>query len=187
MSKTVGVASLLTGVVKQEVLRYWELVEREYGSVGVKSFDYPNLGFQGGDCEDVKSLGNELQELILQVNSIEIQIHGFDYFTHPNNVIYLKVVPSTELQQFHKKIHNIMAKHCKTVFSYYIPETWVPHVSIAMEDLTLENLKKFQHNFSEYSPLFKQKLSTIALVEFQKSGKGDLLKEWQYKENTLNL
>jgi hypothetical protein len=64
MTVRIGVASLLSGQERDEVFSFWDVFEKKYNSVGVQSFDHPNLGFQGGECSDVDAIKGELSNLV---------------------------------------------------------------------------------------------------------------------------
>ncbi|MFG6147714.1 hypothetical protein [Halobacillus sp. B23F22_1] len=94
MSRTVGVATLLTGKGKQEVLSYWKMFEKDFNSTAVQSFAHPNFGYQGGTCEDAVSLKKDLQQLWAAHHSFDVNVDGFGYFESPSPVIYLKIKKS---------------------------------------------------------------------------------------------
>lgn len=176
MTKTIGLATLLTGQGKQKVLEFWNVFEEEYNSVGVQSFDYPNLGFQGGSCEDINSLIEDLKVLCKKVRSFEFETQGIGYFVDTSNVVYLSVDKKHNLKELHNDLNILMKRHCDKTFKLYEPDNWVPHITLAMQDLSDEDLNEFK---SEYTSLqnFTQEINNIALVEFKTNGNVDLLEK----------
>jgi len=118
MTKTIGIASIMTGNERDEVLRFWNVFETEYNSIGVQSFDHPNIGFQGGSCSDINLLKDELLNLVMSLSPFEVIVEGFGFFEVPSKVVYLNVLKTDELIDIHKKINNSLAKCCGNLFEF---------------------------------------------------------------------
>jgi 2'-5' RNA ligase len=181
MTVTVGIASLLTSEERDEVLRFWNVFEKNYNSVGVRSFDHLNLGFQGASCLSVASLKDELSKLCAKISPFEIKVDGFGFFEAQSKVVYLKVMKTKELIEIHKEINSTLAKCCENLFNFYTPENWVPHITLAMGDLSETSLENFKNRFKDYSPSFNQTISNLALVEFKDNGRVELLHSYEIK------
>jgi 2'-5' RNA ligase len=181
MTVRIGIASLLIGEERDEVLRFWNVFEKNYNSIGVRSFDHPNLGFQGGSCLNIGTLKEELSKLCTKISPFEVIIDGFGFFEAPSKVVYLKVVKSKELIEIHKKINISLTKCCQDLFELYTPENWVPHITLAMDDLSETSFDNFKNKYKDYSPYFKQTISNLALVEFKNNGRVELLHRYDIK------
>lgn len=181
MTVTVGIASLLTDKERDEVLSFWDVFEKDYNSVGVRSFDHPNLGFQGGSCLNVSSLKDELSNLCTKISPFEITADGFGFFEAPSKVVYLKVMKTNELIAIHKDINGALAKCCENLFNLYTPENWVPHITLEMGDLSETSFEEFKNRYKDYSPSFQQTISNLALVEFKNNGRVELLHSYEVK------
>ena len=61
-------------------------------------------------------------------------------FSGVQPVIFIPLVKSPQLIEFHQKIWQRL-KSCGTGISpYYSPDNWVPHISLAYSDVTQENI-----------------------------------------------
>ncbi|MEH7113276.1 2'-5' RNA ligase family protein [Neobacillus niacini] len=181
MTVTIGIASIMTGIERDEVLRYWNVFETEYNSIGVQSFDHPNLGFQAGRCSNIDSLKDELSNLCAALSPFEVIVEGFGFFEAPSKVVYLKVNKTDGLLELHKKINKSLAEYCKDLFEFYTPENWVPHITLAMDDLSETGFNDFKKRYKDYLPSFKQTISNLALVEFKNNGRVELLSSYEIK------
>lgn len=181
MTRTVGIAALLTGEERDEVLRFWNIFKENYNSIGVRSFDHPNLGFQGGSCLNLGSLKDELSSLCTKIPPFEITVNGFGFFESPSKVVYLKVMKTNELIEIHKKVNSTLAKCCENLFDFYTPENWIPHITLAMDDLSETSFESFKNRYKGYSPSFRQTISNLALVEFKNNGRVELLCSYDIK------
>ena len=176
----VGVLSILEGSLKDEVLNLWERFEIQYDSKGVQTFDYPNISFQGGFCDDLDVLKSSLEKAVRMLKPYNIEIDGIGSFDIPTKVIYLKIVPTDELKVVHDMIKNIIVKCCKKVFEQYSPKFWIPHISIAMGDLTVEAFYQAKKDFKDFEFKRKQKISNINIVKVcNDTGKVNLLRSWE--------
>jgi len=65
--------------------------------------------------------------------------------------------------------------------NFYTPENWVSHITLAMDDLNEASFRNFQERYNDYSPSFRQTISNLALVEFKKDGRVELLSSYEIK------
>lgn len=81
--------------------------------------------FEASD-ENLKKITQEIRKTAQDANPLKISIKKFSSFSPVNNVIYLKVEPTEELQELHEKLHSdsLSSK----------PEyTFVPHITIGQK------------------------------------------------------
>mgnify|MGYP003577161004 CR=1 FL=1 len=109
------------------------------------------------------------------LSPFEVIVEGVGFFEAPSKVVYLKVLKTDELIELHKKINNSLAKCCEHLFEFYTPENWIPHITLAMDDLSETGLNNFKERYKDYLPSFKQTISNLALVEFKNNGRVELL------------
>ncbi len=65
------------------------------------------------------------------------------------------------------------------VLEHYQSQRWVPHVTLAMKDLSSSNLQKAKKELVNYNPVFKQTLNTIHLVKLNKTtGRVEIINEY---------
>jgi hypothetical protein len=67
------------------------------------------------------------------------------------------------------------------LFEFNTPEKWVPHITLAMNDLSEISFGNFKERYKDYSPSFKQTISNLALVEFKKDGRVEFLSSYEIK------
>lgn len=83
--------------------------------------------------EDLKKITQEIRRTAQDANPLKISIKKFSSFSPVNNVIYLKVEPTKELQELHVKLHSYTLRSN--------PEyTFVPHITIG------QNLSNDEHS-----------------------------------------
>jgi len=164
MPTTVGVLSILEGPARDEVLRLWKLFETKYDSRAVQTFAYPHLTFHAGGCLDVAALDDALTEFCQIDYPLDVEIDGVGYFELESPVIYLKVLPNPKLLALHEQIGAVMQTHCVSMFESYLPDNWVPHITLAMGDLTPANFQRAWRDLQNTHPQFRTTLSNMHLA-----------------------
>lgn len=170
METTVGILSILEGDLLNEAKRLWKLFETDYGSVGVQSFDYPNVTFQAGHCQNVMQLANEMPTLAQQLEPFEIIVDGLGCFESSGKVIFLRVQLTKELRRVHQAVSAMLGRYCDNLFEDYMLEKWIPHITVAMKDLTAVQFNRAMNDLRDYSPQYRQTLSSLNLVRVLEAG-----------------
>lgn len=165
MEDLVGVLSILQGEMLDEARRLWKLFETEYASKGVQSFDFPNVTFQGGQCRDVSRLRQEFAALARQVPPFEVIIDGLGHFGPNSKVVFLKVQLTDELRRVHQAFTEMLGQYCETLHQSYQLGNWIPHVTVAMKDLTDQEFNRALHDLRDYHPYYRQPIFNINLVQ----------------------
>ena len=61
-------------------------------------------------------------------------------FSGVKPVIFIPLVKSPQLIEFHQKIWQRLESCGTGISPYYNPENWLPHISLAYSDVTQENI-----------------------------------------------
>ena len=161
-----GVVSILEGEAYQEIKKMWRLFEKEYDSKAIQNFPHPHLSFQAGISEDLKTIDAKLNILSSEINPFPITLGGIGTFEKPERVIFLSVTRAETIQRIHKKISDLLQKYCLQTFKFYTPSNWLPHVTLAQGDLTLNQFRKAKKDLENYHPHYKLILHNICLVRW---------------------
>jgi len=182
MRTLVGVASILEGPVLDEARRLWKLFETQYASTGVQSFDYPNLTFQGGLCTDVTALIGALRDACRRLAPFELIVDGLGYFEAPAPTVFMAVRMTEELWHINREMNVLLGRHCEQLFEYYAPEQWMPHITIAMGDLTAGNFERARHDLAGYRPFYRQAIRKLQLVQkHERTGHIEIVQSYPLK------
>ena len=175
--ETIGILSILENRPYKEVKKLWKIFENKYDSTGVQAFDHPNITLQGGKTENLKQLKKCFSEIVPRLKPFEIEVDGYGHFN--KKVIYLKVKKTNNLVRLNKLINQYLEKYCKNLFGYYTPKKWVPHITLAMDDLTEENFERALSELSKNKIQFKQKLHNLCVVKWYPSGEIKIVKKYK--------
>jgi 2'-5' RNA ligase len=173
---TIGILSIIEDRPYKEVKRLWKLFEKQYNSIGVQTFNHPNVTFQGGEVTDIKVLTREFRDLAVEIEPFKIDVDGFGSFD--KRVIYLRVKKSREIARINEVVNQRLKSRCVTVFEEYTPERWIPHITVAMDDLLESEFDRAWSSLSGVKFEFEQKLHNICLVKRYSSGKIKILRKF---------
>lgn len=166
---TIGIPSILENKRYEDVTNLWELFEKGYGSVGVQTFSDPQIAFQGGKTDNLGQLTRDFQEIVSKTKPFGIEVSGVG---HSNRVaIYLKVKKTSGLIRINERINKSVKDRCEDLLPYYVPEHWIPHITLAMDDLTEENFEKAWAELKNSKIEFKQELHNSCVVKWYPDGR----------------
>ena len=176
---TVGLMTILEGPLRDEVLRLWRVFEVDYGSVGVQVFDHPNLTFVGAGTCDLARMLPSLEELSAELPAVELKVRGIDCFHEPDRVVYLGVELSNELAKVHRAVDDLLVRRCDGLARLYRPGSWVPHITLAMGDLTQGAFDDARERLAEYDREYVVVADRISLVQSAPQDQGyEVLGQW---------
>ena len=174
---TIGVVSILEDKPYKTVKELWRLFEKEFDSVGVLTFNHPHITFQAGKTESIRQLKKDFQKFVSNIKPFDIEVNRTRHFN--KKVIYLRVGKTTELIRINKLINQFLKTHCQSLFKYFTPPNWIPHVTLAMDDLTEENFERAWSQLKHSKIKFKQKLHNICIVKWHPDGKIRIAKKYE--------
>lgn len=79
------------------------------------------------------NFSEQLTDLALRSIPIAINLESFGAFNSEQGIIFLAPVVSRALQSFHAQVQQLLIRYSATLNPYYLPDQWVPHVTIAVE------------------------------------------------------
>jgi 2'-5' RNA ligase len=69
-----------------------------------------------------------------------VQTVGLGLFTGPVPVLYLALVKTGMLMKVHDLLWELIGPLATVLNSHYSPDLWMPHITVAYQDLTSDNL-----------------------------------------------
>ena len=173
----IWILSILEDQPYKDVKIFWKLFEKKYRSVGVQIFSHPHITFQGGKTYNLGQLKKDFQKTVSKIKPFEIEVSGIAHFN--KKVIYLKVEKTNNLIELNNLINQFLKEHCKSLLEYYLPKNWIPHICLAMDNLTERDFEKAWDELKDSKFRFKQKLHNICIVKRHPDGKIKIAKKYE--------
>ena len=135
MPARIGAMSLIEGQAREETLLIWEWLEAKYGAKKARLFPHPHITYYYGllGNADTQQIEQGLERIASLFPPMEVTIEGVQVFS--SEVIYLAVRRTPELARLQMLIGDLVEKCGVEPARNYRPGNWVPHVTLAAEDL----------------------------------------------------
>lgn len=140
MAPVAGVISLLDGAEAVRVERLWESMEREFGVPRGFPGAIPHVSYHLGDYPADAPLNARLAALADRKEPFSAQVSGIGIFGGPNPVLYLAVARGPRLAGLHEEVRAALAALGYENNPYYEPDNWLPHITLAQQNLPAEAL-----------------------------------------------
>jgi 2'-5' RNA ligase len=126
-----AVVSLLDVEASTEIRAAWARLESELGLHGVLVMPHPHFSYQVAGGYDRTGVESTLAGLAEEIAPFEIHTNGIATFEGQWPVVYVVVKKDPALQALHLRVWNACLPHAAAPVSYYRPEAWIPHVTLA--------------------------------------------------------
>ncbi len=162
----IGVVSILEGEAYAETKRMWRFFEKEYDSKSIQNFPHPHISYQGGLCEDLRTIDLKLKHLSSEISPFPVTTGEINTFIKPERVIFLSVTRTKTLRVIQTKIDALLQRYCSRTFRFYTPQNWIPHITLAQRDLIPNHFRNAKKDLENYHPRHKLILHNICLVRW---------------------
>jgi 2'-5' RNA ligase len=135
-----GLVSLLPQPFYGMVEQIWDGLEERFGLSGIRVTPLPHFSWNIGEDYPPEALEPAMREVAEIISPLSIRTGGLGIFTGPSPVIFIPVVKSPQLVNAHKIIWDRFQNVAQGLSPYYSPENWLPHISLAYQDVTSANI-----------------------------------------------
>lgn len=135
-----GVVFLLDKAHYAATEQLWAELAEVCGLRGVYVTPYPHFSYHVAQGYTAVELATALQRLTNQAQAFTVTTAGLGVFTGPAPVLYLPVVRTLALSQFHQQVWECLEPLSTGSVSYYQPQAWVPHITLSFGEVPLAKL-----------------------------------------------
>jgi 2'-5' RNA ligase len=163
-----------------EVMHLWRRLHQACGLEGI--FNYPNPHFTWFSIAEVNTERClPLMEAFAQQHvPFRIQTAGLGVFPGETPVLFLPLVKSIELADLHRSLWEQIHPLSQGMREISLPEFWVPHITLAIKDLSRENLSCAIDAVAFDTLQLFIKVDNILLVEHGADEIGDTLGRFSF-------
>jgi len=163
-AEMIGIVSNLEDQLYKDIKKLWALLERKCDCAAFEQYGHPHVSFQAARTSDIRQLKKDFQKLVSQIKPFEIEAGGLMHFDR--KVICLEVRKTQRLLEIHQRINQFLQDQCRGLFEYYVPENWIPHITLAQEAPTMESFEKAWRELKDSTLRFRQRLHNICMVKW---------------------
>jgi 2'-5' RNA ligase len=162
-----ALVAYLNNETEDEFNRLWKyLSENNITQYGAETKNKrPHITIADYENLDKERFVNLLSKFYLDKSKIEISLNILGAFIK-SGTLYLAPTLSTELLYFHKNHHNYFKEFDENENSFYLPEGWIPHCTIASR-LSDDDMMQAYKYCKNHSNINYAKLNEIALIEIE--------------------
>ena len=115
-------------------------------------------------------------------NSAPLTLHtfGLGVFTGAKPVLYLPPVKSIEMIELHEKIWDQVSPLSQDQKLYYSPKLWVPHITLALNDLRDDNLACAINAIAFDTIELFIRISSLAVARYEDKKAGEILEKFMF-------
>jgi 2'-5' RNA ligase len=143
------------------------LGERATGSDGsVAHFLRNSQFFRINDTRhyDEAQLRHLVEQLAHQATPFPLQAGGLALFTGSHPVLYVPIVRTIELSHFHQRVWQAISSVGEGIPPYYEPNSWMPHITLAEQDIQAESLARIMARFFTRELLWEIPIDNLAII-----------------------
>ena len=176
-----ALVSLLESTASSQVQSLWQKLEERCGLRGIKSTPYPHFSWVVAEEYDGDGMDTALDAITHSASPFTIQTSGLGLFTGLEPIIYIVIAKDQRLLEFHKVIWENTKNLGRGVNQYYMPDTWIPHVTLAHSDVDRDTLLCAMEELGFLSLNWEIEIDNLALVGQAGNEVGTLIKRFDFK------
>jgi 2'-5' RNA ligase len=169
----VAIVSLLDAEHSDKLNQLIYSLEREFGLKEVQKTPYPHITWLTVNDGSLQNLKKTLGDVTGICCRFRISTTGLGIFTGEKPVLYIPVLRTENVNQFHGQLHEAVSLVCQEINPYYHPDVWMPHLSLALGDTTPQVVSQALLFLNQQDFRWKVELDNLTLL----TKKGDLFLE----------
>jgi 2'-5' RNA ligase len=137
---TNGVVALLDEDTTGKIESIWKEFQASFGVHGVSMTPIPHFSFHVAESYDAIQTIPIIETSTQQIAPFTVRTAGLGIFTGVMPVVHLAVVRNTRVMELHAHLREHLTPLAAGVETYYHPDHWQPHITIAQGDIPPEKL-----------------------------------------------
>ncbi|MBW8009871.1 MAG: 2'-5' RNA ligase family protein [Chloroflexi bacterium] len=135
-----AVVSVLDEKHSEMVQALWDDLELSCALNAVNQVPIPHFSWHIAEDYNFQELENHLEEIVGQINPFHVKTTGLGVFTGEAPVVYIAVIKDPNLVNLHEKIWGQTNEFGSGLSEHYVPESWMPHITLANRDVSVGDL-----------------------------------------------
>jgi len=163
-----------------QVIEFWETLCEACGLRGIYDIPTPHFTWFAAENLDVEKAKPIISQIVENQEPFEIRTFGLGVFSGDHPVLYLPMVKTRQVLDFHDEIWEKLRPFSSDTQLYYSPWLWVPHITIALKDLTRDNLT-CAINAIAFEPIeLINQVTNLILADYEDERPGQMLERFPF-------
>ena len=177
------VISELDPISSADVGKIWRKLHEACGLKKIYTIPVPHFTWFASDSLDVSSSALMLSKLTANAKPLSIHTFGLGLFTGEHPVLYLPMVKSEEMLRLHREIWDLAVPYCEGPKHYYSPAFWIPHITLALKDLTRENIACGLNKIAFETIEYYVTIDSLSIAEYVDKSLGKTYEKIEFNES----
>ena len=113
----------------------------------------------------------------MNIQQFAVRTAGLGLFAGESPVVYILVIRDEAVSTLHQQLWSIVKAPSCGLSPLYAPQTWIPHISLAYEDVDSQGLQKVMDELAFETYNWEFVIDNIALIRESAGQTGEL--EWK--------
>ena len=135
-----GVTTILQEPHVALVKQAWQELEEICGVKGIQAFPTPHFSWHIAQNYHRACLWERLQAFCQSAQPFTVRTGGLGIFSGEKIVVNIALVKDQTLLAFHRAVWDLCERCASQSFPYYSPDKWMPHITLAIDDVFQENI-----------------------------------------------
>jgi hypothetical protein len=160
-----AIASVLNSDTNKHIHDIWDDLECQCSLNAVKVSPIPHFSwFTYQRILDEEALGKELLDWANSLEPFSLNVNGLGFFPGEHPVVYLPIVRTYMLSALHIDLMKRIQPLVEGTSNFYTHKEWMPHITLAIHDLTMDNLPCVIKQCLQYDLSFEFYVDHIAIL-----------------------
>lgn len=159
-----GIVTLLDAEHTALVESLWAELERHFGLRGGYLTPFPHFSYQVAAAYDLARLEPALAAAARELAPFRVRTTGLGVFAGEQPVLHIAVERTEALLRAHERVWRASEPAAEGLDAYYRASAWVPHITLAMRDLTPALLPEVRAWLADRDLRWELPAATLALI-----------------------
>jgi hypothetical protein len=165
-----GIVSFLDDHHDRLTRQLWEELEGRFGLRGVYVTPFPHFSYHIARGYDFAKVEAGLSEVARSAHPFSVRTSGLAVFTGPSPILYLPIVRTAALSEFHARVWQAVNPAASEAVAYYEPEGWMPHITVGFGDVSADKLAAVLREWAGRDFNWQITVDNVAAIEETASG-----------------
>jgi len=164
------------------VNQIWRELCEGCGLTAIYNMPLPHLTWMVAEDLDIEKSKAYLAQISRRTMPLTLHTFGLGIFTGAKPVLYLPTVKTIEMITLHEEIWRQLSPVSTDQKKYYSPRLWVPHVTLALNDLNQENLACAINAIAFETIELFIRISNLALARYEDKKAGEIIENLKFSD-----
>jgi len=164
------------------VKKLWARLGESCGLRGIYQFPTPHFTWFVTDEIDLLNARAIIDDLSNRMKEFRTYAFGLGLFSGSRPVLYSPVVKSQAMIDIHKIVWSELQSCTDCAHEYYAPRFWLPHITLAINDLIQENLSFILESIAFETFSLTMTIDNLIIVAQSDNPANNVLYQYRFSE-----